>query len=716
MGLPISLRRISNKGNEDSLSSDLPPLLSENRSTSSSSAPSKGRNRTPAYYDKGLMETVDQLHSEEKSTTTPATWLPYTLRWQYILLPTLINLSLLVVIPILTWHSKTHHGLGNDDESSIVLFGWRFMPTLIAVLYTQLTAMILDDVKRTEPFARMDKAGPKGATAASTILQKRTAWWSALADGFSKEKNAGKRSLALICSATLNIIAFLLISPFSSSLLSTRTTSVPEPIEFNTMMPANGKQIPLHPGRDTYLRTTSNFLANVSSTPWITESFIVLPFWPSSQGPTFGQNMLDHSGSWQANTTVLSSDMACSNMSLVNMRTFLQENFQNVYDCTGSSPGLNFTCTDGPLGDPVESKVWHVPSISASFESAGGCRYELEFPELELYNEMDSAGFGTWTNISQVADIYSADNPKNGSGNWTRGRHTSANHSEACGDKEIIMFTTPWSLETNKVPDNQNDTNSNSLKDVTLQCLLCSHAYKMATVPVTFSRASDTIQVTVPENDFRSNSVPIPETLLNSSTVQALSLAKNWSTAVGGTQNVRKQQELVTAGMASVVAARFNNNLTDIIGDPEVTSEAARLHRRFFYELIYSSVVSPDAFEAKTIRGVENMARKRVVVVTGIGIMLTVLFGVSFILCLILIYYTRLNHRPLNLESDPATTVSLATLVGQDHSTARFREFHQSTHYDFYRILQSQRYYTRSGKLCGVESIPGKERGSFYPG
>lgn len=44
----------------------------------------------------------------------------------------------------------------------MVLFGWRFTPTLIAVLYAQMTVILFEDVKRTEPFARLAKASVEG--------------------------------------------------------------------------------------------------------------------------------------------------------------------------------------------------------------------------------------------------------------------------------------------------------------------------------------------------------------------------------------------------------------------------------------------------------------------------------------------------------------------------------------------------------------------------
>lgn len=624
------------------------------------------------------------------------------------LLPTFVSLCLSIVTAVLVWYSKSHHGLSNDDGSSIVLFGWRFLPTLIAVLYTQLTAMLLEDVKRTEPFARLVKADPKGTSAASTILQTRTAWWTALADGFSKKKNAGKWSTALISSATLNITAFLLISPLSSSLLTTRVISIPESIEFSKIVPANDKKIALDLNRETYLRTTSHFLANVSSTDWITDSFMALPFWPSNHAPKFGKDILNTPGSWKADTMVLSADMSCSNMSLVSMQRFQQRYIKRLYNCTTrseySSIIPDWLCESPPLGNLVEIHDGYVPSISATFESTDRCRYELEFPEGWLYGK-STGGFVSWTNISSVGilqpDHISMIPLDSGRTNRSLGNPDDLVHakpSENCGEKEIIMLTTPWI----------------DFDNVTLQCLSCSQSYKMATIPITLSKTSGKVQVDISKDDFLHRSVPIPDTLLNTSAVQSLVLHHNWSTVLGEADYVKRNQTLQTDGMASVVSVLFDNNLKNMIGNPEFVSQISRLHSRASYELMFSSVVLSGAFETKTAQGVQISTQKRVVVVTGVGITLTILLGLSFFLCLTLLFHTRLDRRPLDLQSDPATTVRLATLLEVQFSgTTRLLQLHQSTKKCFSKVLQGQKYFIQSGKLHGIKNVSHTRKGSL---
>ncbi|KAB8232676.1 DUF3433 domain-containing protein [Aspergillus alliaceus] len=149
---------------------------------------------------------------------SPPSWLPFTLKNSFLSLLSMLALALCAATTALLVRSQTNYGLGPDDGSSKILFGWRFSPTLVAVIYVQLTSMLVDDVKRLEPFARL--ARTKGSEASSSILQKPGAWWNALHDGLSREKNGGdSRGWVLFCATLVNVLGFLLISPLSSALL-----------------------------------------------------------------------------------------------------------------------------------------------------------------------------------------------------------------------------------------------------------------------------------------------------------------------------------------------------------------------------------------------------------------------------------------------------------------------------------------------------------------
>jgi hypothetical protein len=112
-------------------------------------------------------------------------WLPSTFRWYFLLVPMTTTATLGIAISLLIWYSQHHYGIGTDNGSSAILFGWRFTPTLLAVLYTQMTVILFEDAKRTEPFARLAQAPSEGVSAYGTVLQTPRAWWAIFLDALS---------------------------------------------------------------------------------------------------------------------------------------------------------------------------------------------------------------------------------------------------------------------------------------------------------------------------------------------------------------------------------------------------------------------------------------------------------------------------------------------------------------------------------------------------
>jgi len=130
----------------------------------------------------------------------------------------------------------------------------------------------------------------------------------------------------------------------------------------------------------------------------------------------------------------------------------------------------------------------------------------------------------------------------------------------------------------------------------------------MAKIPVTVSKSSDSTRVAIAEDEFFNRRTIIPGTLLNTSDVQYLSLHENWSTVVGGVQDVEEGHTLLTNGIATVLSSLFGNNITEMVGNPEVISQAARLRSRFFNELLLSSIITTDAFYTEENQGIQVRA------------------------------------------------------------------------------------------------------------
>ncbi|KAF2195638.1 hypothetical protein K469DRAFT_681918 [Zopfia rhizophila CBS 207.26] len=186
--------------------------------------------------------------------------------------------------PICLTASRRNYGLGAEDGSSMTLFGWRFTPTLIAVLYAQIVLMLFEDVERTEPFAQLAKPSHCSTSALTTVLQApelggdQSGW-------FLKQEERRQQKL--------DPYLLLLSPPY-------RIPAVSKKVEFTRMTPQ--AQISLYPQRDTYFRTIGYLLQSVSTSAWISDSYVVLPFWPKSQSASLGPILSTKAQTWNAET------------------------------------------------------------------------------------------------------------------------------------------------------------------------------------------------------------------------------------------------------------------------------------------------------------------------------------------------------------------------------------------------------------------------------
>lgn len=146
------------------------------------------------------------------------------------------------------------------------------MPTLLAVLHTQLTVILFEDAKRTEPFARLAKAPLQGASALGAVLQTPRAWWCIFKDVLFKRKAVGSTSWCVVCTAFINVLALLAISPLSSTLLTSEEVLISRPVDFTRIIPKDGVQLPLVADREAYFHTMAALMRNISTSAWNTDS------------------------------------------------------------------------------------------------------------------------------------------------------------------------------------------------------------------------------------------------------------------------------------------------------------------------------------------------------------------------------------------------------------------------------------------------------------
>lgn len=186
---------------------------------------------SPTHTDGLFREEQDTERVSERQAAYD--WLPLTLRSPYlaILVTTTVCLSALVFY--LTVKSSRDHGISDDNNSALTFSSWRFLPMLIATVYSLLVATTVNDVRRTEISARLSR--PRGASAAHTICMPTRSWWNDLCDAWSKKKNGGERSWALLSASVINLLALLVVSPLPAILLFLANTQFTALTDFNKM-------------------------------------------------------------------------------------------------------------------------------------------------------------------------------------------------------------------------------------------------------------------------------------------------------------------------------------------------------------------------------------------------------------------------------------------------------------------------------------------------
>lgn len=597
---------------------------------------------THSRTKQGPRQKTNTEHNEEGSTIWSQNWIPYTLTHPFLSVTSLAALALCLLCFLLWWKSSINYGLGPDDGSSSLLFGWRYSPTLIAVIYVQMTTVLLQDVKRTEPYARL--ARPGGADASCSILKAPGAWWTALYDGFAKKKNGG-RSVILICASLVNIIGFLAISPLSSAFLFSEEVVVPKSINFFTLAPAAGSPLPLDADRSTHFRTIANLLQNVSTSPWITDNYTILPFWPAELEPVPVASLpTSATRKWVAETTMFKSDLTCMPMTLEKQ----------------ASGDIQYTEGYAPIAS--NSTIWSSPD---------GCKYGISAPTTFWVT-----GGGSW---SDASDFYYAQSALNQGGGAVSG----SNHTAECNGRQVILVTESWEIE-----------------NAAFSAQICDTTYYMANITASVALTGDFPDILFDENEFQQKKVAIPDSVLNTTAMRDLTLDVNWPTYM---LSILWSGAATLGGPSVLLGALYDYNMTTMARDPNWARLAAIANQRYFGEVLQAALTHQGASQRVPMRGTLHDIETRVVVQAGPAVALGILFATSFLLLLAVWWCAQPRYRPLNLKEDPASTLGVAALIAYAGRVGLgFQTFRHPSKKDLRDRLNGHRFHTDSDGLSRV--------------
>ncbi|CBX98470.1 hypothetical protein LEMA_P098790.1 [Plenodomus lingam JN3] len=605
---------------------------------------------------------ISYSHEADNYSDRPATWIPYTLRRPFLLALAAVALSLSTVLAVLCWYSSRNHGLGKDDGSSGLLMGWRYTPTLIAVLFTQALVLLFDDVQRTEPFAQLSRVRSNEASddekeQALQLVSK--VWWKTFFLGLSKKKNGGRINTLLSMSALTTGLGVLLFSTLSSSLLVSEQVIIVNPVDLRRYALDSDGSLALDARRETYFHTTSGFNYNASTTMWVTDDFVIFPF----QVPGLeSDNETMSEGLWEAETTVYQSEGSCMTMSVESLGTV---NLTYTYEWDNRTFTKYSAKPDNVSYSINDTSTGSTPGLALVAEN--GCR--IQIVELPRSPRTILQGGPLWTNLSASHVTWEEFSQEQGGipwvsyDGWSPMRESPlVEFSEACYGQELLFVSEPWRT-----------TNFDPVKgyeywgpDFEARAELCNVTHYEATMLVSAAVNANSMQATFDQEEFKVRRKPLREGVLN--------LENAANLAFSGTRPEYKSLSSVynhyqiSSGLIEALAVPSQSNNTIMIHDDSLVAKATRLRGRFFGELVYSSLTTRENPNMENITGQSTRTEQRVVVIVGIGAALAAMFFCVACYLIFMIWKASPKSRALSLRTDPTTAAGMVDYIHHEGS------------------------------------------------
>jgi hypothetical protein len=530
---------------------------------------------------------------------------------------------------LLHWQSQKSQGLCSED---VAMFGWKFIPTFITVVYSRFTAILLENAQRTEPWARMARPSSSVPGATFTILEKPRSWWVALTSGMRKNRNGGVRSWVVVLCCTVHILAVLVISPLSAALLGTKVLQITvDSVSMKRAVPTGGPDLKFRADRGTFIRTSVALLQNYSSSPWVTDDYFVLPFWPADLENTQWSPYYASPQRWSAMTHVFKADFKCSRLELTGTEYYLrpstdEESLRNM--------------TNAPY------------LASIQLEAEGGCTYNLTFNATALgYSipDMYVSGIGSWSNI----DTFLRGALKDNDARIILG--------ERCQEDESILLSTQW---FEKMLLKQE-----FLEPFSAAGYVCNASYIVAEMAVQASLTETSFVVEVDQREFGRIIATNPPKRLDFSSIRDVILASEFFDYVPqSTGNDSFGYNDAPAwvpfqGATALLSTMYSQNMTAMIQDPDLPSKAARIRRRFFVETLYTTFSASGTTTEEIVSGTKSSRERQVIVSMPVASVICGLSIFSFALLVIVLLLLRSGHRRLNTFHDPTTVAGILSMA-----------------------------------------------------
>jgi hypothetical protein len=583
------------------------------------------------------------------SNNTRGEWEPFTLRPVFLRTMAIVTLALAITLAVLCWYSARHNGQARDAG---LLFARRYLPTILAVVLTQVLVIISNDIKRTEPFARL--ARPERPDVKHTLLYTSKAWWSTMREGLVRQRNSGRIGWVLVLSSLATVISLLAVSTLSSSLLASEQVVFRSNVNMKRFNPA---QIALVPRREVYFHATSGFLFNATTSMWVSDSHIVFPFGPSDlyNYPDFLPE-----GDWKVKTKVLQMESNCKPMRFAEFQSIYQPRTQEVYDPPGTNMAYNSASNRSYakyLMNQDASKV----TDGFTLDSDDGCHIQV-LAEIDTRGDHRIVRNGglLWTNLSSSYVTYDQFVQGRGTPPLFRSTEWSPtdtglmfDFSKDCIGRNLLLVTTPWSNNTN--------AKRMTTKNFQVRAEICTSEVFEAMVDVSASITSDAKSLALDRDALSSQRTKVSNNLLDLDVIQELTFGRD---RVGYVDRAKTLMgNYAFEGLSEALSAVYSFDTSTMLKTSSLAEESTRLSKRFFGELLLSAITKQRSSGLDDMIGEETHIEQRIVVVTETAATLSVLL---FLLSCYLVFLGQnaaARRRPLGLRSDPATTFGLGAYL-----------------------------------------------------
>ena len=537
----------------------------------------------------------------------PCTWLPLTLRWPFMMALCVSALALGIVTIVLSLYSVQNYGLCDYSDSMGFSFAWKFLPTLIAVIYALGVTVLINDVKRTEAFAKLSNRS--GSSALSSLFVSDSHWWEDPKNALSKNGIDGRRSWTLLWVSIANIMAVLLVSPLSSGLLSLSEMQIPRRTDFLRLEIPSPLTSLNTTTEETYFRTISRVVRDLKTSAWLRDYHAILPFWPADlDSVPFGRSLMPFGQQWQGQTTVFTTDLRCTSMDLT---------YKNYNPSEG--PGYQ----------------------SIILSSLDGCTLEVNVTLISGADLPSSGGF--WSNVDTI------NLPLNLSEALTINQSSTAE----CGGQEVIFIASPF---------HANFTNGSIAQ-------LCAPKYFVAhNVTTTVSETRYQSEIAIDDKEFNQTKMELDPSFIDLGSFETQFLDPGWAAYFQPPTNRLEIRPSLGGPLLLLVATLQDpsSDLGPIFNTTRILDQAKIVKHRFFGESLQARLVAAGDENAQKITAQVIATKTRLAVGPWIGVTLGVIFLTSAAMIAFAFYCSRLRRRPLNLIRDPGSTAAMVSIISQD--------------------------------------------------